>query len=75
MTQVIVKSCMCTYASDRSPILLLLDWLTLLVALNVMYEREKSYHDLVGDDDKVATTTHADAAAAAATTDVAVPYS
>ena len=27
-----------TYASDRSPILLLLDWLTLLVALNVMYE-------------------------------------
>ena len=40
-----------------------------------MYEREKSYHDLVGDDDKVATTTHADAAAAAATTDVAVPYS
>ena len=73
MTQVIVKSCMCTYASDRSPILLLLDWLTLLVALNVMYERDKSCR--VGDDDKVATTTHADAAAAAATTDVAVPYS
>ena len=45
---------MCTYPSDRSPILLLLDWLTLLVALNVMYERDKSCRDLIDDDDKTA---------------------
>ena len=62
---------MCTYASDRSPILLLLDWLTLLVALNVMYERDKSCR--VGDDDKAAAATHTDAVVVAAA-DVAVPY-
>ena len=71
MTQVIVKSCMCTYASDRSPILLLLDWLTLLVAFCM-----KGTSHAATSYVKAAAVTHADAAAPAAVAiaDVAVPY-
>ena len=62
---------MCTYASDRSPFLLLLDWLTLLVAFCM-----KGTSHAATSYDKADAPTHADAAAAAAATtaDVVVPY-
>ena len=39
-----------------------------------MYERDKSWRDLVGDDGKAAAATHADSTAATAIVDVAVSY-